>query len=239
MRQMSDTLARASAFRFTTAESLEPVAGTGGRQLRFSRSVTVRRPDAIAFEVHGSGDTTADVSARYDGSTVSLRENRHGIWAQTAVPRHSTPCWMTSRGATRFPCPSPTWSTAIPTRPSSARPRKAGSSDARRSTASNARTWRTPTPTWTCRSGSPRRASRCRGGWSSATSRSRERRRLASTSRAGISRLRSPTGTFTFRPGEATEQVALEDFVAALLSGGDLAGLPTPGPSAPGAPQPQ
>ncbi len=86
MRQMSDTLARASAFRFTTSESLEPIANTGGRLLRFSRAVTVRRPSAMVFELDGSGDTPADVSAYYDGSTVSLRDNRHGVWTQTAVP---------------------------------------------------------------------------------------------------------------------------------------------------------
>ena len=67
MRQMSDTLAKAAAFQFTTVESLEPVADTGGRVMHFSRKVTVRRPDALAFDVVCSGDTPANVSAYYDG----------------------------------------------------------------------------------------------------------------------------------------------------------------------------
>ena len=86
MRQMSDTLAKASAFSFDTAESLELVDRSTGRVLQFTRTVTVRRPDAMSFELDGSGDTTIDVSAYYDGKTVSLRDNAHGVWAQTTVP---------------------------------------------------------------------------------------------------------------------------------------------------------
>jgi hypothetical protein len=86
MRKMSDTLAAASAFRFTTKESLEPIAGSSGRVLSFSRAMTVRRPSAMAFELEGSADTPADVSAFYDGASVALRDNRNGIWARTAAP---------------------------------------------------------------------------------------------------------------------------------------------------------
>jgi hypothetical protein len=93
------------AFRFTTVESLEPVAGTGGRLMHFSRTATVRRPDAMVFQVVGSGDTPADVSACYDGSTVTLRDNRHGVWAQTAVP--GTLDAMLDDVARRFSLPVP------------------------------------------------------------------------------------------------------------------------------------
>jgi len=86
MRQMSDTLARASAFRFQTAESLDQIGPSAGRVLRFTRAATVRRPDAMFFEVDGSGDTAIDVSAYYDGRAVSLRDNARGTWAQTTVP---------------------------------------------------------------------------------------------------------------------------------------------------------
>ena len=87
MHQMSDTLARASAFRFETTESLDRIgASAGGRVLRFTRVVTVRRPDAMFFEVNGSADTALDVSASYDGKTLSLSDNAHGTWAQTTVP---------------------------------------------------------------------------------------------------------------------------------------------------------
>jgi hypothetical protein len=87
VRQMSDTLARASAFRFETTESLDPIgASSGGRVMRFTRVVTVHRPGAMVFEVDGSGDTALDVSAYYDGKTLSLSDNAHGAWALTTVP---------------------------------------------------------------------------------------------------------------------------------------------------------
>ncbi len=86
MHRMSDELARASVFRFETTESLEQIGTLAGRVLRFTRVVTVHRPDAMFFEVDGSGDTALDVSAYYDGKTVSLRDNAHGTWAQTPVP---------------------------------------------------------------------------------------------------------------------------------------------------------
>ena len=87
MHQMSDALARASAFRFETTESLDRIGtSAGGRVLRFTRVVTVHRPDAMFFEVDGSADTALDVSAYYDGKTLSLSDNAQGAWAQTTVP---------------------------------------------------------------------------------------------------------------------------------------------------------
>ena len=86
MRQMSDTLVSASKFKFATVESLEHPDRSTGRVLHFTRTVTVRRPDAMFFEVAGTGDTAIDVSAYYDGRTVSLRNNAHGMWAKTTVP---------------------------------------------------------------------------------------------------------------------------------------------------------
>jgi len=86
LRQMSDTLVSASRFTFATAESLEHPDRSTGRVLHFTRTVTVRRPDAMFFELDGSGDTAIDVSAYYDGTTVSLRNNARGLWAATTVP---------------------------------------------------------------------------------------------------------------------------------------------------------
>lgn len=87
MRQMSDTLAKAPALRFTTEESLEePGPPASRRVFRFSRTVLVRRPDGLFFELQGTGDTAVDVAAYYDGRTVSLRDDLHGVWAQTEVP---------------------------------------------------------------------------------------------------------------------------------------------------------
>jgi hypothetical protein len=87
MRQMSDTLARVPAFRFSTSESLDTVGPPSERRvLRFSRTVTVRRPDALYFELHGVAGTALDVAASYDGRTVSLRNGVDRVWAQTEVP---------------------------------------------------------------------------------------------------------------------------------------------------------
>ena len=86
MRQMSDTLVKASNFRFATVESLDHPDRSTGRVLHFTRTVTVRRPDAMVFEVDGTGDTALDVSTYYDGKTVSLRNNALGVWAETTVP---------------------------------------------------------------------------------------------------------------------------------------------------------
>jgi hypothetical protein len=87
MRQMSDTLARLPAFRFSTTESLDEIGPPSKRGvLRFSRTVTVRRPDAMYFEVHGADRTPVDAAVHYDGQTVSLRYDAKGVWAQTAAP---------------------------------------------------------------------------------------------------------------------------------------------------------
>jgi hypothetical protein len=87
MRQMSDTLARTPAFRFSTTESLDEVGPPSERGvLRFSRTVTVRRPDAMYFEVHGAAGTPVAVTAYYEGQTLSLRNDARRVWAQTTVP---------------------------------------------------------------------------------------------------------------------------------------------------------
>ena len=86
MRRMSDTLVKAATFRFATVESLDHPDRSTGRVLHFTRTVTVRRPDAMFFEVDGTGDTALDVSTYYDGKTLSLRNNAHGLWAETSVP---------------------------------------------------------------------------------------------------------------------------------------------------------
>jgi hypothetical protein len=106
LRQISNTLASAPAFRFTTDESLEPIGDSrGGRVLRFNRTVIVRRPDAMSFELDGSSDTPIDVSAFYDGRNVSLRDNVHGVWAQESVP--GTLDEMLDDVARRFSLPVP------------------------------------------------------------------------------------------------------------------------------------
>ena len=88
MRQMSDTLAKANAFRFSTDESLEQVGKPTERGvLRFSRIVTVRRPNAMYFEIHAAADAPAAVTAHYEGTTLSVSNRVTREWAQTTVPR--------------------------------------------------------------------------------------------------------------------------------------------------------
>lgn len=87
MRHMSATLAGTTAFRFTTAEILDIALPSGDRrEVRLARTVTVRRPNAMSFELHGSSGTALDVAAFYDGRTVSLRGDANKVWARTSVP---------------------------------------------------------------------------------------------------------------------------------------------------------
>lgn len=239
MRQMSDTLARASAFRFTTAESLEPIAGSGRRLLHFSRAVTVRRPDAMVFELHGSGDTPAEVSAHYDGSTVSLRENRHGVWAQTAAP--ATLDAMLDDVARRFSLPVPI-ADVVYSNPHDAfigRTTKGGFigretidgvpcahmaySDAF-----------VDVDIWIASEGQPL-PRRVEIGYKQVRGAPKARIDFKSWDLSP----QIADGSFTFRPGEAAKQVELKDFVGALLSGGDPASLSASDPSAAATTPPQ
>ena len=54
--------------------------------LTFTRKVTVRRPNALFFELHGAGDTALEVNVYYDGRTVSVSQTATKVWAQTKVP---------------------------------------------------------------------------------------------------------------------------------------------------------
>jgi hypothetical protein len=106
MRQMSDTLAKVPAFRFSTSESLDTVGPPSQRQvLRFTRTVTVRRPDTMYFELQGAAGTKLDISVYYDGRTVSLRDDVDRVWAQTTVP--ATLDQMLDDVAKRYSLPVP------------------------------------------------------------------------------------------------------------------------------------
>ena len=87
MRSMSDTLTQAKTFAFETSEQLEMIAPAGEKRVvHFTRKVTVRRPNALFFELYGRDDAPLQIDAYYDGRTVSLYEKANGKWAQTAVP---------------------------------------------------------------------------------------------------------------------------------------------------------
>lgn len=87
MHSMSDALVKAQTFTFDTDEDLQVLTPTGEkREMAVSRKVTVRRPNAVAFELHGTGDAAADVVAFYDGNTATLSNTKTGVYAQTPAP---------------------------------------------------------------------------------------------------------------------------------------------------------
>ena len=224
MRQMSDTLARARVLRFATAESLEtPGLPSERHVLHFTRSVTVRRPDAMRFELKGTEGTSLDLAASYAGGRSPSATTCTGCGRRPPCPRRSTQCSTTSPGASRFRCRSPTWSTACRTRRSSARAREAGSSAARRSAASRVRASRTPTTTWVSSCGFPPRARPCRGAWSSLY------KRVPGAPKARMDFTRwdlAPAGdgrTFAFQPRADAATIPIEQLAAFQLSPGRYA----------------
>jgi hypothetical protein len=103
---MSDTLAHAQTFAFDTKEKVDFIAPNGEkRALTFTRKVTVRRPNALFFELDGTGDTALQIAAFYDGRTATLSQRSNGAWAQTAVP--GTLDDMLDDVARRFDLPVP------------------------------------------------------------------------------------------------------------------------------------
>ena len=106
MRSMSDALANSKSFTFETSERFD-ISPTDGEKkvLHFTRKVTVRRPNGLFFEIHGTGDTALEITAYYDGRTMTLSEKPDGKWAQTTVP--GTLDEMMDEVALRFGLPVP------------------------------------------------------------------------------------------------------------------------------------
>jgi hypothetical protein len=87
MRSMSDTLAHSKAFTFDTTERIEVIAPSGEKHaLHFTRKVTVRRPNALFFELLGEDDKAFDIAAYYYDRSLTLSDKLDGTWAQTTVP---------------------------------------------------------------------------------------------------------------------------------------------------------
>jgi hypothetical protein len=240
MRRMSDTLARTSAFRFATTESLEPVGGSaGGRVLRFTRAVTVRRPNAMFFKVDGSGDTTVDVSGYYDGTTVSLRDNLHGAWTQTTVP--GTLDEMLDYVAKQYSLPVPIADVvySVPYEAFIGRDTKGGFVG--RETLDGVKCAHlayadnfVEVQVWIPSSGQPL-PRRVEIVYTQIPGTPKARIDFTSWDLAP----RIADGTFVFQPGEAARQVVFAQFVGGLLSSGDPTSLAAPKPPAPGATPPR
>ncbi len=224
MRQMSDTLARARVLRFATSESLEtPGLPSERHVLHFTRSVTVRRPDAMRFELKGTEGTNLDLAASYAGGTISLRDDVHGLWAQTAVP--ATLDAMLDDVARRFSFPVP-FADVVYSVPYEAfvGPSTKGGFVGRETIdgVSCARLVVRRRPGRRASCGFPPRARPCRGAWSSPTSGLRARRRPASTSRTGTSRRRwrrrhSPSSRKTAPPRSRSSSSRRSSFPLAAM----------------------
>jgi hypothetical protein len=235
MRQMSDTLARVPAFRFSTSESLDTVGPPAERRvLRFTRTVTVRRPDAIYFELHGAAGTALEVTAYYDGRTVSLRNGVDRVWAQTTVP--GTLDEMLDDVARRFSLPVPIADVVYSVPYEAFIGRNTTGGFAGRETIDGTACARlaytdefVDVGIWIPSSGQPlpRRVElvykRAPGA---------PKARIDFTSWDLSPQIAD--GTFTFAPGGATTQVAFKDLAAGLLSGGYVSGPAPTGQAAPG-----
>ena len=229
MRRMSDALARTPAFRFETAESLDQIGTSAGeRILRFTRVVTVRRPDALFFEVDGSGDTALDVSAYYDGKTVSLRDNAHGVWAQTTVP--GTLDEMLDDVAQRYSLPVPIADVIYKVPYDAFIGRNSKGGFVGRETIDGVKCARlsygdefVDVQVWVPSTGQPL-PRRVQLVYKKAPG--------APSARIDFTRWdldpKIADGLFTFKPDEGTTPIAFEQFVAGLLSAGDPASLGAP-----------
>jgi hypothetical protein len=83
VRKMSDRLAAAKTFSFSTSESHERRRGDGKVQVRHSRDFLVRRPDAVAFKVT-SGERLG--GGAYDGKSFTMVWPEDKVWAQVKMP---------------------------------------------------------------------------------------------------------------------------------------------------------
>jgi len=84
LKQMSQTLAGTQVFSFKADQEVERVRRNGAKETaRFSRIVTVRRPNQLTF-TDQSGDRQS--AAWYDGSQVTIVSNRDKIWVRGPMP---------------------------------------------------------------------------------------------------------------------------------------------------------
>ena len=87
MRSMSVTLANSKMFSFETQERIEVIAPSGEKRvIHFTRKTTVRRPNALFFELHREDETPLEITAHYDGRVLALSEKPDEVWAQTPAP---------------------------------------------------------------------------------------------------------------------------------------------------------
>ena len=84
VKRMSDRLAAAQTFSFSTQEKHQRLRSRGVVDVAFSRDFVVKRPDGLAFKQAGGERGTA--SAAYDGKTLTMVWSEQKAWARVNMP---------------------------------------------------------------------------------------------------------------------------------------------------------
>jgi hypothetical protein len=102
VKKMSDTLAAAQTFSFSTTEVHEQRAASGKREMKFSRTQIVERPNHLAFTITGSARAGGGA---YDGAHFMLVWTTDKAYARVKAP--GTLDAMLDEMAERFKMPMP------------------------------------------------------------------------------------------------------------------------------------
>src|SRR5262245_1419829 len=102
VKRMSEALAAAKTFSFSTTEMHERHKGTGKQESRFSRKHLVRRPNGVAFTISGG---EREGYGAYDGEHLTLVWTSQKAYARVKMP--PTIDAALDRMAERFQMPMP------------------------------------------------------------------------------------------------------------------------------------
>jgi hypothetical protein len=83
LKRMSNTLAAAKAFTYTTDETRERMQDGKKVVRRTAHRVTIRRPDRAHSRITGEG---VDREFWYDGKTITFASHKDNVWARGPVP---------------------------------------------------------------------------------------------------------------------------------------------------------
>ena len=83
LKKMSDKLAAAKAFSFSTVEARDQISRSGKmQQINLSRDITVRHPNGVRLLYKGDKDW----SIWYDGKFLTAVTNQHKAYIQSSMP---------------------------------------------------------------------------------------------------------------------------------------------------------
>ncbi len=83
LQEMSKNLSALQTFAYTSDERREVVKGGAKEELRTTRRVIVRRPNALTFTTKGE---ERDGQGWYDGKQITFISNRAKVWARGPMP---------------------------------------------------------------------------------------------------------------------------------------------------------